>query len=50
MIVEGNKAFVKKLCLMLNKGMLSTFLVAYTGFFSGISLKKYWGFLFLSIF
>ena len=29
MIVEGKKEFLKKLCLMLKKGMSSTFLVAH---------------------
>ena len=41
MIVEGKKEFLKKLCLILKQGMLSTFLVAYTWVFSGISLKRY---------
>ena len=40
MIAEGKKEFLKKLCLILKQGMLSTFLVAYTWVFSGISLKK----------
>ena len=47
LIVEGKKEFLKKLCLMLKKGILSTFLVAYAWFFSGISLKRYWGLLLL---
>ena len=46
-IVEGRKEFLKKLCLILKQGMLSTFLVAYECVFSGISLKRYWGLLFL---
>ena len=46
MIVEGKKEFLKKLCLILKQGMLSTFLVAYAQGFSGISLKRYWGLLF----
>ena len=41
MIVEGKKEFLKKLCLILKQGMLSTFLVAYAWVFSGISLKRY---------
>ena len=32
MIVEGKKEFLKKLCLILKQGMLSTFLVADDGF------------------
>ena len=40
MIVEGNMEFLKKLCLMLKKGMLSTFLVAYAWTCSDISFKK----------
>ena len=47
MIVEGKKEFLKKLCLILKQGMLSTFVVAYALVFSGISLKRYWGLLFL---
>ena len=47
MIVEGKKEFLKKLCLILKQGMLSTFVVAYAWAFSGISLKRYWGLLFL---
>ena len=42
MIVEGKKEFLKRLCLILKQGMLSTFLVAYAYVFSGISLKRYW--------
>ena len=42
MIVEGEKEFYKKLCLILKQEMLSTFLVAYAWAFSGISLKRYW--------
>ena len=42
MIVGEKKEFLKKLCLMLKKGMLPTFLVAYAWFFSVISLKRYW--------
>ena len=49
MIVEGKKEFLKKLCLILKQGMLSTFLVAYAWVFWGISLKRYWGLLFLQI-
>ena len=40
MIVERNMEFLKKLCITLKKGMLSTFLVAYASTFSGISFKK----------
>lgn len=40
MIVEVNMEFLKKLCLMLKKGMLSTFLVAYAWTCSDISFKK----------
>ena len=40
-IVEGKKEFLKKLCLILKQGMLSTFLIAYAWVFSGISLKRY---------
>ena len=47
MIAEGKKEFLKKLCLILKQGMLSTFLVAYAWVFSGISLKRYWGLLLL---
>ena len=32
MIAEGKKQFLKKSCLLLKKGMLSTFLVAYAWF------------------
>ena len=42
MIVEGEKQFLK-LCLILKKRLLLTFLVAYTWVFSNISLKRYWG-------
>ena len=41
------KEFLKKLCLILKQVMLSTFLVAYAWVFPGISLKRYWGLLFL---
>ena len=47
MIVEWKKEFLKKFCLILKQGMLSTFLVAYACVFSGISLKRYWGLLLL---
>ena len=48
MTAEEKKEFLKKLCLILKQGMLSTFLVAYACFFfSGISLKRYSGLLFL---
>ena len=47
MIVEGKKEFLKKLCLILKQGMLSTFLVAYAWVFSGISLQRYWKLLLL---
>ena len=47
MIVEGEKEFLKKLCLILKQGIFSTFLVAYALGFSGISLKRYWVLLFL---
>ena len=43
MIEKGKKGFLKKLCLILKQGMLSTFFVAYAWVFSGISLKRYWG-------
>ena len=49
MIVEGKKEFLKKLLLILKQVMLSNFLVTYELVFSGISLKRYWGFLFLHI-
>ena len=49
MIVEGKKEFLKKLRLISEQGMLSNFLVTYALVFSGISLKRYWGFLFLHI-
>ena len=45
-IVEGKKEFLKKLCLFLKQGMLSTFLVAYVQVFPGVSLKRYQGLLF----
>ena len=41
MIVEGKKEFLKRFCLILNQGMLSTFFVVYAWVFSSISLKKY---------
>ena len=41
MTAEEKKEFLKKLCLTLKQGMLSTFLVAYACVFSGISLKRY---------
>ena len=44
MIVEGKKEFLKKLRLISKQGMLSNFLVTYALVFSGISLKRYWGF------
>ena len=47
MIAEGKREFVKKLCLILKQGILSRFLETYAWFFSGISLKRYWGLLFL---
>ena len=43
MIVEGKKGFLKKLCLISEQGMLSTFLLACKWVFSGISLKKVLG-------
>ena len=46
MIVERKKD-LKKLCLTLKQVMLTTFLVAYSWIFSGFSLKRYWGLLFL---
>ena len=49
MIVEGKKDFLKKLCLILKQGILSTFLVAYAWIFSGISLKRYWELLFVFV-
>ena len=45
MIVKGKKEFLKKLRLI--QGVLSRFLVAYAWDFTGISLKSYWGLLFL---
>ena len=39
MIAEGNKQFLKNLCLFLKQGMLSTFFKAYAWVFSGIRLK-----------
>ena len=52
-LLEGKQEFLKKLCLILKQGMLSKFLVTYT-YMSFcqvlISLKRYWGLLFLQIF
>ena len=48
MIVEGRKEFLKKQCLVLKQGMLSTFLVANAWVFSGISLKIYLGLFFVN--
>ena len=45
MDVERKKESLKKLRLVLKKGMLSKFLVAYA-WFSGISLKSTWSFCF----
>ena len=39
-IVEGKKEFLKKLCLVLIKGMVSTFLVAYGRFFFCLATKN----------
>ena len=47
-IVKGRKEFLKKQCLVLKQGMLSTFLVAYAWVFSGISLKIYLGLFFVN--
>ena len=47
MTVEGKKEILTKLCLILEQEMLSAFLAANGWFFSGISLKIYWGLLFL---
>ena len=41
MIVSGKKEFFKKLCFVLKKGKLETFLVVYNECLKGIKLKRY---------